>query len=70
MMIENCCMRDMINPSVEVIVVYLCVCLSAVCVCVLSLISYTTRFGDTVKQRVERSFYDIPNLCGDFRKTS
>ena len=41
-----------------------------VCVCVLLLISYTTRFGATVKQRVERSCYDIPNVCGDFRKTS
>ena len=49
----------------------LLVCLSVcVCVCVLLLISDTTRFGATVKQRVERSCYDIPNLCGDFRKTS
>ena len=47
--------------------VSVCVC---VCVCVLLLISDTTRFGATVKQRVERSCYDIPNLCGDFRKTS
>ena len=45
----------------------MCVC---VCVCVLLLISDTTRFGAMVKQRVERSYYDILNLCGDFRKTS
>ena len=38
----------------------------SVCVCVLLLISDTTRFGATVKQHVERSCYDIPNLCGDF----
>ena len=37
-----------------------CVC---VCVCVLLLTSYTTRFGATVKQCVERSCYDIPNLA-------
>ena len=41
-----------------------------VCVCVLLLISDTTRFGATVKQCVERSCYDILNLCADFRKTS
>ena len=51
------------------LLVCLSVCLS-VCVCVLLLISYTTRFGATVKQHVERSCYDIPNLCGHFRKTS
>ena len=45
-----------------------CVCVS-VCLSV-HLISYTTRFGATVKQRVERSCYDIPNLCGDYRETS
>ena len=37
----------------------MCLC---VCVCVLLLISYTTRFGATVKQLVERSCYDIPSL--------
>ena len=37
-------------------------------VCVLLLISYTTRFGATVKQCMKRSIYDIPNICGDFRK--
>ena len=47
-----------------------CLCVSVpVCVCVLLLISYTTRFGATVKQRVERSCYGIPNLCGEFGKT-
>ena len=43
--------------------VSVCVC---VCVCVLLLILYTTRFGAMVKQRVERSCYDIPSLCDDF----
>ena len=47
------------------------VCLSVcLCVCVLLLISYTTRFGATMKQRMERSCYDIPNLCGNFRNPS
>ena len=36
------------------------------CVCVLLLISDTTRFGATVKQRVDRSCYDIPNLATVF----
>ena len=42
---------------------------TCVCVCVCTLveqISYTTRFGATVNQRMERSCYDIPNLYGDF----
>ena len=51
----------------RVIVVYLCVCVY-VSVCVLLLISDTTRFEATVKQRVERSCYDIPNFMWRFSK--
>ena len=47
--------------------VCVCMCVS-VCVCVLLLISDTTRFGATVKQRVERSCYDIPNPLAIFEK--
>ena len=52
--------RTIINPSVGLLVC-LCVCV-CVSVCVLLLISYTIRFGAMVKQRVEKSCYDIPNL--------
>ena len=52
--------------------VCVCVCVFvsvSVCLCLCTLVD-TKRFRATVKQRVERSCYDILNLCGDFQKTS